>query len=451
MYITNLHVSEAWARFPNQNIINLTEDVTQVIGDRKFTYIQARSGNLHIYITNSVQEKLYLEYDLVGAFDRLGRPLKEYTTVPAAPQGGHVTIDTLLDISGFSINLTGQNGSGFNTYTQRVIARIDSTGQTAHVTMADSLNIRYELSGISPSYIKGYAGRDTIRSSDTSSFSFLNIFKGGTIDLQSVNMNFNVINGIGVDGQVKIDTLIASSPINGSKMLTGPSIVGKPLNINRATDFPLTPSNNNFAINNNNTNIGDLLKILPNRLQYVVEVNTNMHGDNHQYRDFAYEQSGLQIGLNAEIPLSLIANHLLLLDTVNFDLSNTNTNINGITDGVINIIAENQFPIQTFLTMTVYDSVWHPVDTLAQNVVINAAGLDNNCIAQAPTRTKIPEYVNEDRMTRLKTGKHAIISADFSTASNNATCNGQHLKIYANYKLGLTLTARFNYKVKTGF
>ncbi|MDB5149084.1 MAG: hypothetical protein JWQ57_3104, partial [Mucilaginibacter sp.] len=60
-------------------------------------------------------------------------------------------------------------------------------------------------------------------------------------------------------------------------------------------------------------------------------------------------------------------------------------------------------------------------------------------------------YVNEARMNKIKLGKHAIITADFSTVSNNATCNGKHLKIYANYTLGITLTAKFNYKVKTGF
>lgn len=450
MFIAYLHVSEAWAKFPNQNVVDITEDVTQNIGERRFTYIDARSGFLHIYITNSVQEKLYLEYTLVGAYDNYGHALKEFTTVPAAPPGGTITIDTLLNITGYSINLTGKTGANFNTYTQRIVARIDSSGNTAHITLADSLHIKYELKDIAPNYIKGYAGKDTVISTDSADFAFLNMFKGGTIDLEDVTMKVNIENGVGVDGQIKINSLTAISPNNGQKNLTG-SILGKPLVVNRATDFPLTPSVSNFVVDRNNSNIKDLIGILPNKLKYNLEVRTNVNGNNRQYRDFAYLQSSLKLNLNAEIPLSLIANHLLLRDTINFSLGGANTNVGGITDGTINLITENKYPIEAKLSMIVYDSIWNVVDTLIANQTVQAAALDNNCRAQQPQKTKIPEYVDQGRMDRLKLGKHAVVIADFSTASNNALCNGQHLKIYSDYTLGITLTAHFNYRIKTHF
>jgi hypothetical protein len=450
VYITNLKVSEAWAKFPAQNVVDITEDVTQQIGERKFTYVDARSGFLHIFITSSIVEKLYLEYTLVGAYDNHGLPLKEYTVVPPAPVGGTITIDTMINIAGFSINLTGKDGTKFNTYTQRVVAHIDSDGVTHHITTADSLHIVYEITEIAPNYIKGYAGRDTVASIDSAAFSFLNIFKGGSLDLESVNMNIDVENGIGVDGQVKINSLTAISPNNGSRTLTG-SIVGQPLIINRATDFPLTPGYSSFSVNNSNSNFKDLLGILPSKLKYDVEVRTNMNGNNQLYRDFAYLESNLKINLDAEVPLSLIANHLLLRDTFDFDLSHTNTNVNGITDGVINLIAENKYPIEAILTMVLYDENWSPVDTLVMNTPVNAADLDNSCRANTPKKSKIPLYVSETRMDNVKRAKHAVITSDFSTASSNTLCNGQHLKIYSDYNLQITFTARFNYKVNAKF
>ena len=451
MQIGNLRVSDAIAIFPSQDLVSVTQEITNDIADRKLTYIDARRGQLHIYITSSVQQPLRLTYILDGAYDKLGRPLKAYTQVPAATAGIPAKVDSILDISGYSINLTGKDGSKFNTYTQTVIAHIDSNGRTAHITLADSLHIQYQIQNVAPNYIKGYAGKDTISANDSADFAFLNIFKSGTIDLQSVSMNLHVQNGIGVDGQVKINSLKAYSPLNGYATLNAPTIIGRPLNIGRATDFPLTPANNNFSLNNGNSNIKNLLDILPNKLYYDVQVKTNVNGNNGQYRDFAYLESNLQMSLDAEIPLSLIANHLVLKDTIGFDLSNTNTNVNGITDGVINVITENKYPIQTNLTMVIYDSVWHPVDTLVMNQPVLAADLDNNCRAEQPKRTKIPEYITEARMTRIKQGRRAVLTADFSTVSNNAICNGQHLKIYSDYTLGITLTAKFNYKVKTGF
>lgn len=445
--IANLHASDAIAIFPSQDILKTTQEVTQVIGDRKLTYIDARQGQLHVYMTSSIQQPIRLTYILEGAFDKSGTPLKAVTNIPAAPIGQTVTIDRLYDIAGYSINLTGKDGTKFNTYTQTVIAHTDSTGILAHITTADSLHIQYKIQNIAPNYIKGYAGRDTISQADSADFDFLNIFKSGSIDLEDVNMNISVENGIGVDGEVRINNLTAESAHNGSRTLTG-SIVGQPLVINRATDFPLTPSQNNFAVNSSNSNIKDLLGILPNKLKYDVQVKTNLAGNTQQYRDFAYLESALKLNLNAEIPLSLIANHLVLKDTFAFDLSNTNLNVAGISDGVINLIAKNKYPIEAILTMVAYDENWIAVDTIAIDTHVAAADLNANCKADDFKKSKIPLYVTEARMTNIKRAKHAVITADFSTASSNATCNGQHLKIYSDYNLDITFTARFNYKAK---
>jgi hypothetical protein len=331
-----------------------------------------------------------------------------------------------------------------------VVARIDSSGITRYITAADSLIVRYEINNIAPNYIKGYAGRDTIVQTGTSAFGFLDMFKSGTLDLEDVNMNFTIENGIGVDGAIKINNLTAISNTNGTKTLTG-SIVGQPLSVNRATDFPLTKATTNFAVNKNNSNIKELISLLPNQIQYDVEVKTNLTGNNQTYNDFAYLESNLKVGLNAEIPLSLIANSLLLMDTIDFDLSQTNTNINGISDGIINIIAQNKYPIDARATVIIIDENWAVVDTLASNQIIAAADLNNSCKTDQAKRSKISVYVDEDRLTNIKRGKKAIIVADFSTASGNPSCNGQYIKIYNDYKLDFTFTAKFNYKLNAKF
>ncbi|MCS6934651.1 MAG: hypothetical protein NZM35_05835 [Chitinophagales bacterium] len=450
MLASSMTAHEAWAKFPTQNVVERTEEVTVNIGDRKFTYVDARSGKLHVFVTSTVEEQMYLEYTLVGAYDKHGKPIKEYTTIPPAPVGGTVTIDKYIDISGTAINLTGKDGSKFNTYTQRIVARIDSSGITRHITSKDSLLIRYEIQDVAPNYIKGYAGRDTVKATDTVAFDFLSIFKSGSLDLQEVNLKFSVENSIGVDGQVKVKGLTALSPNNGAKTLTG-SVVGATYQVNRAKDFPLQPGYSQFVLNNANSNVRELLGILPNQLIYDVEVMTNTNGNNGQYRDFAYLESKLKVGLNAEVPLSFIANHLVLTDTVGFDFSNSNTNVAGIADGIIYLIAQNKYPIEAKVTVRLTDENWLPVDTLLFDQMIEAATLDNQCRAQQPKRTKIPLYIDTERMEKIKKARHAVIWADFHSNPNNTLCQGQYLRIYSDYKLDLTLSARFNYKVSADF
>jgi hypothetical protein len=436
---------EATARFPNQDIVSVTEDITQEIGDRKFTYVDCRQGFLRVYITSSVEEKLHLKYTLVGAYDKLGKPLVAETTVPAAPPGSTVTIDKLYDLTGFSIDLTGKNGDKFNTYTQMVQARIDSSGQLRKITLDDSLIVRYELKNIRPNYIKGYAGKDTVVSQDSSAFAALgDLFKSGTVTFDDVNMKFNIQNGMGIDGVVKINSLSASSPLNGTKTLSG-AVLSTPFNITRAKDFPFTPSQNSFTINKSNSNITDLIGILPNRLDYDIEVKTNQGGNTNSYRDFAYLESDLRVNLDVEVPLSFIASNLVLMDTIDFDLSNTNTNVEGITDGVLNLITKNGYPIDAELTTIVVDENYLVVDTISKSLKVESGILDADCKVSGITRGVTKIEVDQVRVDNLKRGRHAVIVAKFST-SNNPTCAGKPLQILSTYKLDVVVSAKFNYK-----
>ncbi|HRP38196.1 MAG: hypothetical protein KF706_06725 [Chitinophagales bacterium] len=444
-----MRVQEADAKFPNQDIVSITEEVTQNLGDRKLTYIDCRKGTLKIYITSTVEEQLYLKYVLEGAYDKYGRPLVEATTVPPAPAGGSVTVDREFDISGYSIDLSGKDGTKFNTYTQTIYGRIDSTGQVRHISLDDSLIIRYDLKDIAPNYIKGYAGRDTIVANDSTDFDFFgSLFKSGSIQLKDVDLKFTLDNGMGIDGVVKVNELTAMSPQNGSRTLTG-SVLSSPFTVGRATDFPFKSAVTTFDINSNNSNVTDLLNIMPNRLRYNMEIKTNPQGNTGFYRDFAYLESTLKVNLNATIPLSFIANNLTLLDTIDFNLSNTNLKVNGITDGVINIITQNKYPIDAKIKVIVVDENFVTVDTLTSNMFVSAAPTDANCKVTQAQRNKTSVDVNQARIENIKRGRKAILFAEFNTPQNNAACNGKPMQIYSDYKLDVTFTARFNYTVST--
>ncbi|MBS1622604.1 MAG: hypothetical protein JST83_01190 [Bacteroidetes bacterium] len=389
-----------------------------------------------------------------GAYDKAGNPLTAVTNIAAAQGSQQGTIDQTYDLSGYSINLTGTNGIKFNTYTQIVKVHIDSTGVLTHISNSDSINILYTLRNIKPRYIKGYAGKDTISYTGTSPFSIADLFAGNTSDalkFDKASLSVSVENGIGVDGQVKINSLTGINSNGTSVSLADHSsspVIGRQLYVNKATDFPLTPHTTTFNINSTTSNIADFISNLPNQIAYDVKIQTNPNGNRGTYDDFAYIDSRMKVNLDINLPLSLIANNLTLRDSFNFSLGYSQKDVANIKDGVLHVILYNKFPLQSNITLVAYDSAWNKLDTLLNNAQVDAAPINSSCRAIESKKSMINVNASAEVIDRLRFSKHAIMTVVFNTRASNATCNGQYLKIYSDYNINATITGDFNYKVK---
>lgn len=454
-YIDNLHVRDAIAIFPAQDLISLDQELTQDIAPRKFTYIDCKEGTLDVQITSAIQQPIRLTYQMKGAYNKSGQPLVATSVIPAAQNGVLSTITQSYDLNGYSINLTGANGTKFNTYTQIIKAHIDSTGLQAHISSSDSIHIQYFLRNIKPRYIKGYAGRDTISYAGNSPFSIADLFAGNSsnaLRFDKASLSVSVENGIGVDGQVLINSLTGTNTNNGTSVtLTDHSstpVIGRQLYVNKATDFPLTPRTTTFALNSATSNITDFISNLPNQISYDVKIQTNPNGNRGTYDDFAYIDSRMKVNLDINLPLSLIANNLTLRDSFNFSLGYSQKDVANIKDGVLHVILYNKFPLQSNITLVAYDSAWNKLDTLLNNAQVDAAPINGSCRATEAKKSMIDVKANADVIDKLRFAKHAIMTVVFNTRSSNATCNGQYLKIYSDYNINATITGDFNYKVK---
>jgi hypothetical protein len=454
-YIYDIKVDSAIAIFPSQDIISQDEELTQNISNgRLFTFVDCNTGQLQVTISSAFPQPLLLTYKLLGAFDKYGKPLTAITSIPAAVNGQLGIINQTYDLSGYSINLTGNNGTLFNTYTQIIIAHIDSTGQLEDLNQSDSLHIQYFLKNIKPNYIKGYVGRDTISYSGTTPFTFANLFSGsapGALKINKASISVSIENGIGVDGVVTINNL-TSVNANGNTVplieRSGNSIIGKPLYIGRATDFPLTPNVSTFNLSSTNSNLAAFINNLPSSIGYNIQIKTNPHGNDQTYNQFAYLTSGLNVNLNVNIPLSLMANNLILKDSFNFNLGYSQKDVANILNGTLHVIVNNKFPLQANITLIAYDSAWNKLDTLLSGAQVNAAPINSSCRATQTTQSVLNVPAPANVINQLRSAKHAIMTVVFNTKSSNATCNGKFLNIYSDYNIDATITGDFNYKVK---
>lgn len=452
--IFNVVAKRAIARFPSQDLISSDQEITQTIGERKFTYVDCKSGELGVDISSSIQEKLRIMYRLKGAYNKNGKVIEDISDVAPSVSGVPTTISKNFDLSGFSIGLTGSKGNNFNTYTQVVVAHIDSSGILREITNSDSLYFTYRLKNIKPNYIKGYAGRDTIMFQGNSPFSFSNLFAGNApnaLDFQDVSLSLNIENGLGVDGIVKVNNLSGKNANGNVVNLQDNSaspVIGQPLTINRAQDFPLRPAKHDFQINSATSNIKNFLTNLPSSIDYDVQIRTNPNGNQQTYDDFAYLDSRLKVNLDLNIPLSVKANNLTLRDTFGFKLGNSPKEIDNINSGTLYLITYNKFPLKGDVTLVVYDSLNNPIDTLLSNYTLVPGDVDGNCRVNDAKKNVFSIPVSSTRIHKLFSGYKAVLTAFFNTQTNNGTCNGQYYKIYSDYKLDAKITAQFNYKVK---
>jgi hypothetical protein len=449
----DLRVSDAIARFPSQDLIGADQEITQDLGDRRFSYVDCKDGFLTIEVKSSVQETIHLKYRLKGAFDKFGQPLEKISEIPPATAGNPSVVSQTFPINGYAINLTGSNGSKFNTYTQVINAVIDSSGIERHISSDDSLIFSYKISGIRPNYIKGYVGRDTVNIKGDSPFDFTNMFKNSApnaLKFENVKMSLSIENGLGVDGNVKINNLSGINANGNSVALSDFSsspIIGTTQHINRATDFPLTPAVSNFVLQSASSNINDFISNLPNKISYDVQIKTNPSGNRNTYDDFAYLESRLKVNLDINMPLSLLANNLILKDSFGFSLGSSTKEIDNIKDGTLHLITQNKFPIQSDIELLVFDENWNLLDSLVSNARVDAADLNGACRAEVAKKNVLNIPLSGARLEKVKSSKHAVVTAIFNTKATG-TCNGQYLKIYSDYKLDAKITADFNYKVK---
>jgi hypothetical protein len=450
----DIRASSAIAIFPSEDIISNYQDITQNLGSRLFTFVDCNQGQLKVEISSSVHQPLRLTYTLVGAYDKYGHPLTAVSNIAAAQNSVPANISQTYDLSGFAINLTGPYGTQFNTYTQIVVAHIDSTGIETEISNTDSIFIKYTLQNIKPNYVKGYAGRDTINYTGTTPFSFANLFSSSApnaLQFSKASISVSIENGIGVDGNVIINSLSSVNANGHTVSLVDNSsspVIGRQLYIGRATDFPLTPSYSTYNINSSTSNINAFINNLPSSIAYNVQIKTNPYGNTGTYNQFAYLTSGLNVNLNVNIPLSLIANNLILRDSFNFSLGYSQKDVANILNGTLHVIVNNKFPLQSNITLIAYDSAWNMLDTLLSNAQVTAAPLNSSCRATQSVKSILNVPASAQVIDKMRAAKHAIMTVVFNTKASNATCNGQFLNIYSDYNIDATITGDFNYKVK---
>lgn len=438
--VRDIKVSSITSVFPSRTLIDFVYPIKILNDEIRIQEVDMEKAYIDIEAQSSIPENL--KFNISSNYiTKDGLPFSKKLYINKGTTGNYTITPLLLDFSGYKADLRDANPGGYNKLSLRVTASVDSTGIPSTITAQDSLKLKFTMRQFRPEKVRGYFGRSRYSlKGDLNNISLFQKVVFGSFALEQMKVGIYVENGVGVHGNAGISKLSAFRG-NGQTDLQGPA-TNATFPLKRATDFPLTPSYNYFELNEQNSNILDLLQMMPDKLSYQFDLEVNPGGNISGYRDFYYNTSRIKAGLNVEIPLNISFDLLTLVDTVDFSPANLDPK-ERLNDGLLKVIVDNGYPFDAFVSVKLLDASGQLVDAyFVKNNWIKSGQLTNgnpaNC---SPIKSVLSENMDAARVAKLKSVKKAIVSITMNTSRN------QKKKVFAGWKTDIKLVADFNVRV----
>jgi len=416
----------------------------------QLVYGTLEKGKMKVHLRNDIQKRVIVIYRITSATLN-GNPLEVIDTLPPAPSPtvGSVT-DLEVNLAGYELNFTGIAGDRVNTLITLFTAQIDPTDIGAQViTPPDSVSAEIQLEGLRPSFIRGYFGSELTRvGPDESYISFFSKVQSGSLGLDSLRMKFTVENYAGVDLRFTVNNLWSRSQRTGQTLYLNHPIVGTSTNINRAAYSysypPSIPQINSWTFDNSNSNIVDMMEIMPEFLGYDFSIYTNPLGNVSGNNDFLFTQFGINASFDIDLAVNFYADNIVLVDTVDVDFSGVEKNT--VQNGILTVYANNGFPfdagVQIYMlseTNSIIDSLVAPPGTVYSAPLGNSGGY---FFANGSTNSIVKIPLNEAQTTSLLASTRLLLRPRFHTGTAPS-----FVKIFSTNRIALNITADFEYRV----
>jgi hypothetical protein len=426
-------------------ISNSISETTYDLGGPQLRTVIVKRGFVNFQVNSLIEGKTDFTYKIPCA-TLAGNPFTVNVTVPAAVGSTPGVYNQTFDLTGYTIDLTGVAHNKVNTiYTSLTAGISTSQPDSVIVTPTDLLTIDNTFSDMFPYYAKGYFGTNTINvGPEQSAFTLFNRITDGTIQLEDVDFKLKLENPIGLDARVYINNLTSVNSRTGNSISLVNSIVGSPININRAAESGTTvyPTYATFPLTTSNSNIKPMIENLPDYFGYSLKIITNPMGNISGSNDFIYSDKLLKAKMSMEIPLSLIATNLTLVDTL--DLSMGSSETQNIHSGNLTLFANNGFPFDASVQLYLLDDNNNITDSLfSYATTIDQAMINSSLRVTGKKATKLISQVSEEKMSLLYNTKKVKLKVKFNTASQS-----QYVKIYSDYSIDIRLIGDINYTIQ---
>ena len=255
----------------------------------------------------------------------------------------------------------------------------------------------------------------------------------GSFDIEQLQLALTTENHIGASARIKIGEISASNNLQ-SIHLTGTAL-DEVLNIDPAVEnpqssiLPVQPTYNILYLNQSNSNIDELVELQPNQINIGYELFLNPDQNNKE--GFLYKGHGLSADMEISMPLSLIAQDIVLRDTTAFEINMSQE----LSESSFTLLVENGFPLSANVKLQLLDENMLLLDSLNENTIIEAASIGENGRVSNPVESEIVFPFNNTNGLFDHT-KNICFEVTFNTEPTD-----QHVRIFSDYLMKLTLIA----------
>lgn len=380
-----------------------------------------------------------------------GVSLDLFTTIAPGQPGNPSIASETLDLSGYDFDLSGNLGSDANVLAFQVTTKIsDSAPGTVTVQAGIPFTYDTKFTGIRPYYVQGYFGTTkTSIGPDTVNFDFLKNIVAGSLTLEDINLVLTLDNSIGADMQVTIKDLKGINRNTGNVVSLQHQILNSPVNIDRAVNLGLYNSpqyeskKRVITFTSANSNLTTFLANLPDQIIYKTDIQVNPLGNISGGKDFLYKDANIDVSIDLEVPLSFKSNNLTIVDTLDYDLSKNQSQVERFNGGEFYLRVENGFPLDAQLELLLLDSNNVVVENLSPDNIALAAPVNAEFKATGKQLSTLTFTVTKEQREAILKTKNIVVRAVFNTVPNN-----QFLKMYSWYSLDVFLTSKFNYNLQ---
>lgn len=427
---------EGIAIFPDQEIFHEDTVVAFNIQDAWLTEALVFDGGVTVLGSSTIQDTIKVSYSIPSATFQ-GEAFEMYLELPPAPLGGSVSKELFFDFSGYQLDLTGKEGDTVNTLYTVSTGWIDSSGVLTHISLEDSIYFTL-IVDITPSFIRGYMGEDTIRGTESTAIDLFNDFEG-RFDLEQLNVSLTTENHIGASASVNILDISATNStetmtLSGTALDNALYIEAATENL-QSTSIPVHPAFNSLSLNQSNSNIDELIEMQAQQLNIDYELFLNPDQNNES--GFLYKGHSISADMELSMPLSLIAQNIVLRDTTAIDFEMPEE----LDETSFTLLVENGFPLSANIKLQLLDENMQLLESLEENTLVEAAPLGENGRVQNPVESQIVFPFNNANGL-FDHARNICFEVTF-----NSEPTDQHVRIFSDYLMKLKLIANHSQNI----
>lgn len=429
--IRDMKVFSATAIFPAQDIISIADtSAMENVNDLRVSRAKAKTGSVNLRVVSTVEDTMYFNY-FIPEGKKDGIPFEINASIEPAPSGGSIERLFEYSVDGYEFDLTGQPTINlYNAFYSELTGRIDSTGKVVNLSLDDSILVFVQLSDFIPEYVEGYLGNTSAEvGPESAPVDLFKHFESGRLEFEEVAVAISVVNGNGVPFSVDMESLEAVNTKKGEESAIDLSSLPDPIVVEGASDLQ-TPWEETWQLEVTSS-LNDALNIFPDELRVALSVSSNPDMDTNNLGQFAVDSNDLAAYMDLEIPLSLIAEDLVLADTLPFE-GDLFADVESVQAGTLYVVASNGLPFSSGFIVDFLDE---------SGSVLVTADFDGEIPAASPeVESAVSWAFTEDDLEDLSMSSRAVVKARLNTL--DAT---EYSKIRSDQAIDLTMTVRFNY------